>query len=437
MSHLLIRQAQCYRSGEWKRTDVRVREGVIVAIGDRLPVEHGVETVIEADGKALLPGLIDMHVHLREPGFEGKETIATGSRAAARGGFTTIAAMPNTQPAIDSGDKIREQLARAKKDAVVKVHFYGAITKGLAGKELADFKEMKDAGALALTDDGVGIQTAGQMEAAMKRAVQWDLPIVAHCEDDSLAGAGVIHEGHAASRLGLPGIPGEAEAVHVARDALLAGRTGARYHVCHVSSAASVQAIRDAKSRGVRISAEVTPHHLVLTEDDIAEDDAAYKMNPPLRSTHDRAALMTGLLDGTIDFIATDHAPHEVEEKARGFLHAPFGVIGLETAFPLLYTRLVKPGLMRLEELVARMSAIPAACFNLEGGSVAEGQAADLTLVDLDKERVVDPSDFYSQSTNSPFVGWRLAGWPVWTMVDGRIVYDARKQGEMTDAETS
>lgn len=426
--NLLIRQARCYRSGEWKRTDVRVREGLIVAIGDRLQVGHEDETVIAAEGKTLLPGLIDMHVHLREPGFEAKETVATGSRAAARGGFTTIAAMPNTQPVTDTGDKIRQQLTRAKEDAVVKVHFYGAITKGLEGKELTDFKEMKAAGALGLTDDGVGIQTAGQMAAAMNRAAEWDLPIVAHCEDETLAGTGVIHDGQVVSRLDLPGIPGEAEAVHVARDALLAERTGARYHVCHVSSAASVRAIRDAKSRGVRITAEVTPHHLVLTEDDILEDDAAYKMNPPLRSAHDRAALIAGLLDGTIDFIATDHAPHEAVEKARGFLDAPFGIIGLETAFPLLYTRLVKPGLMRLEELVARMSTIPAACFNLQGGTIAEGQAADLTLVDLDRESEVDPSDFYSKSTNSPFIGWRLAGWPVWTMVEGRIVYDAKKK---------
>lgn len=427
MSHL-IRQANCYRSNEWRQTDVRVKDGKITAIEDRLDIEQ-TDDVIEAKGKTLLPGLIDVHVHLREPGFTAKETIASGSRAAARGGFTTIAAMPNTAPVTDTGEKIKQQTLMAKRDAVVKVRFYGAITEGLQGRKLTDFSALKQAGAFALTDDGVGIQSAGHMLTAMERAQALDLPIVAHCEDNSLAGKGVVHDGAIAERLGVPGIPGEAESAHIVRDALLAERTGVHYHVCHVSSASSVQAIREAKQRGVHITAEVTPHHLVLTEDDIPGDDALFKMNPPLRSKRDRAMLIAGLLDGTIDFIATDHAPHEREEKARGFLASPFGIVGLETAFPLMYTRLVKAGLLTLEQLVERMSTIPAACFGLPGGVIERGAAADLTLVDLDKEAIVDPVAFYSKSRNTPFANWRLQGWPVWTMVDGRVVYDEAKGG--------
>nr|WP_149027099.1 dihydroorotase [Novibacillus thermophilus] len=424
----MIRQAKCYRSGEWILTDVRVDDGIITSVGDRLPTGDEDE-IVEANGKTLLPGLIDVHVHLREPGFEEKETIASGSRAAARGGFTTIAAMPNTEPVTDTADLVREQYRKAGKEAVVNVHFYGAITEGLRGEELTDFQALKEAGAFALTDDGVGIQSAGQMLAAMERAKEVGLTVVAHCEDNSLADRGVMHDGEKASRLGLPGIPAEAEAAHIVRDALLAERTGVHYHVCHVSSAASVQAIREAKQRGVHMTAEVTPHHLVLTEDDIPGDNALYKMNPPLRSARDRSALMAGLLDGTIDFIATDHAPHETAAKRRGFRGAPFGVIGLETAFPLLYTRLVLTGFLTLEQLVKRMSTAPAACFGLPGGVICEGAQADLTLVDLEREETVDPAAFYSKSENTPFCGWRLTGWPVWTMVGGQVVYDEAQGG--------
>lgn len=419
----LIRQAKCFRSGEWTETDVRVVDGKIVDMADRLEVAND-DVIIEATGKTLLPGLVDVHVHLREPGFENKETIRTGSMAAARGGFTTIAAMPNTDPVTDSADQISRQIARATDEAVVNVHFYGAITYGLQGEELTNFNALKAAGAFALTDDGVGIQTAEQMLQAMERAQAIGLPIVAHCEDNTLAGNGVMHDGTVAARLGLPGIPAEAESTHIVRDALLAERTGVHYHVCHVSSASSVQAIREAKRRGVHITAEVTPHHLVLTEDDIPTDDANYKMNPPLRSQRDRSALIAGLLDGTLDFIATDHAPHTPDEKSDGFLNSPFGIVGLETAFPLLYSKLVQTGLLSLEQLVERMSAIPATCFGLDAGVLKIGAAADLTLVDLQKEATVTPSSFFSKSENTPFTGWKLAGWPVWTMVNGRIVYD-------------
>lgn len=424
----LIRQAKCYRTGEWRVMDVRVAGGTIAAIADHLEA-RGEDEVIDAAGKALLPGLIDVHVHLREPGFTDKESIATGSKAAARGGFTTIAAMPNTHPVTDSGEKIRKLAAKAKADAVVKVHFYGAITEGLRGEALTDFHELKEAGVFALTDDGAGIQSAGHMLHAMERAQALGLTIAAHCEDNSLAGSGVMHDGPRARRLGFPVIPGEAEAVHIARDALLAERTGVHYHVCHVSSAQSVEVIREAKRRGVHMTAEVTPHHLVLTDEDIPGDDASYKMNPPLRSARDRAALIAGLLDGTIDFIATDHAPHTKGEKARGFLDAPFGIVGLETAFPLMYTTLVQPGLLTLEALVERMSATPAACFGLAGGVIDIGAPADLTLVDLNKTARVDPARFYSKGENTPFADWKLAGWPVWTMVNGQVIYDEAQGG--------
>lgn len=424
---ILIRRAKCYRSDKWKKTDIRVVKGKILRIAERLEPLKG-ETVMDAAGKVLLPGLIDVHVHLREPGDEAKETIFTGSKAAARGGFTTIAAMPNTNPVADTAKKIKWLLAKAESEAIVNVHFYAAITQGLQGENLTKFHELKEAGAFALTDDGVGIQTAGQMLAAMRRAKALGFPIVAHCEDNSIAGNGVMHEGKVAERFGFPGIPEEAEAVHIVRDAFLAERTGVHYHVCHVSSASSVEAIREAKKRGIHVTAEVTPHHLVLTEDDIPGDDANFKMNPPLRSERDRLALIAGLLDGTIDFIATDHAPHTEAEKAGGFLHSPFGIIGLETAFPLMYTTLVKSGLMRLEQLVQRMSTIPAACFGLEGGAIREGAAADLTLVDLQKEQKVVPALFDSKSKNSPFLNWPLIGWPVWTMVNGRVVYDEMEE---------
>ncbi len=420
---VLIKQANCYLEGKWRRVDVHVQNGVIAAIGNRLDV-RGTEFVA-AEGLTLLPGLIDVHVHLREPGFTAKETIASGSRAAARGGFTTIAAMPNTSPVTDTPQKIREQVEQADRDAVVKVLFYAAITHGLAGEALTDCGGLKRAGAFALTDDGVGVQSAQKMMQAMEQARATGLPLVAHCEDNSLAGDGVVHDGEVAKRLNLPAIPGEAEAAHVARDAVLAARTGVHYHVCHVSSAASVAAIRAAKQYGVHITAEVTPHHLVLTEADIPGDDARYKMNPPLRAAEDRAALIAALLDGTIDMIATDHAPHETAEKARGFRQAPFGIVGLETAFPLLYTRLVKTGVLALEQLVQRMSTIPAERFGLPGGHVRVGAVADLTLVDLKRCARVDASTFYSKSENTPFADWELQGWPVWTMVDGEIVYDA------------
>lgn len=427
---ILIRQATCFLLGKWQTVDVRIADGKIVKIGSDLDV-YEAESVIEADGLTLLPGFVDPHVHLREPGFTDKETIATGSRAAARGGFTAIAAMPNTDPVTDSPDKIRRQQEIAQQ-AMVKVHFYAAITEGLAGERLTDAFALKDSGAFALTDDGVGIQTARQMLHAMERAHAAHLSVVAHCEDNSLAGDGVVHDGEVSARLHLPSIPGEAESAHIVRDALLAEKTGAHYHVCHVSSASSVQAIREAKQRGIRITAEVTPHHLVLTEDDIAHNDARFKMNPPLRSQRDRAALIAGLLDGTIDFIATDHAPHTTAEKGQGFLKSPFGIVGLETAFPLMYTRLVKTGLFTLTDLVASMSTKPAACFGLTGGRIAEGVPADLTMVDLRKEMEVDPTSFYSKGRNTPFTDWMLHGWPVWTMVDGRVVYDEAQGGMIT-----
>jgi dihydroorotase len=380
-------------------------------------------TVIWADGKLVCPGLIDMHVHLREPGFEQKETIESGCRAAARGGFTTIAPMPNTNPVTDSPDKIKEVIDRAKKTGLARVLPYGAITVGQRGEELTDMAGMKKAGAIGVTDDGVGVQSAKMMKEAMKKAVAEDLPVVAHCEDDTLAKGGCVHEGVFAKKHGLTGIPSSAEAIHVGRDILLAEETGAHYHVCHISTQASVRLVREAKARGQKVTAEVTPHHLLLCDEDIPGPDPNWKMNPPLRSKEDRQALIEGLKDGSIDFIATDHAPHTVEEKQAGIEQAPFGIVGLETAFPLLYTHLVIKGVLTLHELVDKMTLKPAQVFRLPYGRLVEGGPADITVIDLDREKVIDPKNFASKGRNTPFAGWKLKGWPVLTILDGKVTW--------------
>src|SRR5699024_2808576 len=301
-------------------------------------IDASADDEIDCDGKLLLPGFIDVHIHLREPGGEHKETIETGTRAAARGGYTTVCSMPNTNPVPDSVQEVEKLFERIEESASVRVLPYAAITRGLKGEERTNITERSKTGGVAFIDDGVGIQTAGQMYEAMKEAAENDMPIVAHCEDNSILYGGVVHEGDVSKRLDLPGILNACEAVQIARDVLLAEKANCHYHVCHVSTKESVRVIRDAKKARIRATAEVTPHHLLLTEDDIKEDDANFKMNPPLRSKADREALLEGLLDGTIDFVATDHAPHAEDEKAFGMLEAPFGIVGLETAFSLLYT---------------------------------------------------------------------------------------------------
>jgi len=311
-------------------------------------VQSEADKVVDCKQHLVLPGFIDVHVHLREPGGEHKETIKTGTEAATRGGFTTVCAMPNTTPVPDCREHLQKLLKQIDKDAVVRVLPYASITEGLSGKKRTNIEELTSLGAFAFTDDGKGIQTADFMLKAMKDAQLADAPIVAHCEDNSLVYGGVVHDGSVSRRLHIPGIPSVSESVQIARDVLLAEETGCHYHVCHVSTKESVRVIRDAKRAGINVTAEVTPHHLLLNEDDVIKDNPNFKMNPPLRAKEDQKALLEGFLDGTIDLIATDHAPHAEDEKAKGIIEAPFGIVGLETAFPLLYTHLVENGSMTL-----------------------------------------------------------------------------------------
>jgi dihydroorotase len=380
-------------------------------------------TVIDLTGKLVSPGFIDVHVHFREPGFEHKETIQTGSLSAARGGYTAVACMPNTRPVIDTVETVEYIKNKAEEAGLVRVLPYGCISKGELGKELTDFAALKEAGVFAFTDDGVGVQSAQMMKDAMSLAVSLNMPIVAHCEDDTMISGAPVTEGEFAKQHGLKGLPNESEAIHVGRDILLAEATGVHYHVCHVSTEQSVRLIRQAKQLGLRVTTEVCPHHLLLSDEDIPGLDANWKMNPPLRSPRDVVAMIEALEDGTIDMIVTDHAPHSSEEKARGMQLAPFGIVGLETAFPLLYTKFVVTGRWSLQFLLDKMTWHPARVFNLPWGRIAEGQEADLTVIDLDKEKAIDPDDFLSKSRNTPFAGWNCKGWPVMTMVAGKVVW--------------
>ncbi len=410
---------------ELEKYHVRIENGTIAewVHGSIAPDTAGAE-VIDASGKLISPGLIDMHVHLREPGFEYKETIASGTESAAKGGFTTIAPMPNTRPVMDTPETIKFVTDKAKTEGVVRVLPYAAITKNELGRELTDFPALKEAGAIGFTDDGVGVQNAQMMKNAMALAKSLDMPIIAHCEDDSLVEGAAVSEGNFARKHGLKGIPNESEAIHVGRDILLSEATGVHYHVCHVSTEQSVRLLRLGKSVGVNVTAEVCPHHLLLSDEDIPDSmDANWKMNPPLRTPKDVEACIQGLEDGTIDIIVTDHAPHSEEEKARGMARAPFGIVGFETAFPLLYTKFVKTGRWTLEFLLAKMTRIPAQVFRLPYGTMKPGAPADLILIDLENEREVDPATFLTKGRNTPFTGWKLYGWPVLTMVNGKVVW--------------
>ncbi|GGN96407.1 dihydroorotase [Saccharibacillus kuerlensis] len=421
--------------GQMQRSDILIQNGKVLAIlasgsykaADQRLIENGsgTMTVYDAQGKLVTPGLIDMHVHLREPGFEHKETIESGARSAAQGGFTTIACMPNTKPVTDNPDTVKLVLDKAKEANLVNVLPYAAITKNELGRELTDFEALKAAGAIGFTDDGVGVQNAQMMKDAMTKAAELGMPVIAHCEDDSLVKGLYVSEGNFAKKHGIKGIPNESEAIHVGRDVLLAEATGVHYHVCHVSTEQSIRLIRLAKSIGVKVTAEVCPHHLVLSDEDIPGMDSNWKMNPPLRTPRDVAACIEALEDGTIDIIVTDHAPHSEEEKAKGMQLAPFGIVGFETAFPLLYTEFVKTGRWNLDFLVRRMTQDPARVFGLASGKLEVGAAADLTVIDLELEKAVDPNEFASKGRNTPFTGRRLSGWPVVTFVAGRAVFGA------------
>ncbi|MCM3767990.1 dihydroorotase [Neobacillus niacini] len=408
--------------GHIKQSDILIENGIIVKIDKN--IEKDADRKIDASGLLVSPGFIDLHVHLREPGGEKKETIATGTMAAARGGFTTIANMPNTRPVPDTKSNMDDLQKRIHATAKVRVLPYASITTRQLGQELTDFEALKEAGAFAFTDDGVGVQSAGMMLAAMKRAANLDMAIVAHCEDNTLINKGCVHEGTFSKQHGLNGIPSVCESVQIARDVLLAEAAGCHYHVCHISTKESVRVVRDAKRAGIKVTAEVSPHHLLLSEDDIPGLDTNFKMNPPLRGAEDREALIAGLLDGTIDFIATDHAPHTDSEKSEGMVLAPFGIVGLETAFPLLYTHFVVNEIISLQQLIEYLTRKPAAAFNLPYGNIAEGAPADIVLLDLNEEQEIDPKKFLSKGKNTPFAGWSCKGWPVLTIAHGQIVWE-------------
>ncbi len=403
--------------------DVLIVDGVVEAVGTDLEAPEGAE-ILDATGKVVIPGLIDIHVHLREPGQEWKETVASGTRAAAAGGFTAVACMANTQPTNDCRSVTEHIVEEARRAACARVYPLGAISKGLAGRELAEFGDMAKAGAVAVSDDGKPVENAELMRRAFDYARHFDLPVVQHAQDMEVSGDGVMHEGEFSARLGVPSIPAIAEDLMVARDLLLLEETGGRYHVQHLSSGRSVELIKQAKERGLAVSCEVSPHHLLLTDEDVwkAGLDPNIKMNPPLRSAADRDALVAGLLDGTIDCIASDHAPHHPDEKQLDFSAAPFGIVGLETMVSLILDRFVRSGHIDLARFVELLSTVPAQLMGLPGGSLAPGSIGDVTLLDLECKITVDAGSFESLSRNTPFDGWTLAGAPAGTVVSGRII---------------
>ena len=408
--------------------DVLIEDAKIARVGPRLTAPTDAR-VIEAAGKWVCPGFIDMHVHLREPGHEYKETVATGTRAAAAGGFTAVCCMANTEPVNDNRAVTDYIRAKAESEGVVRVYPIGAVTRGLGGKELAELAELAEAGCVAFSDDGRCVMNAELYRRAMEYTLPFGAAVISHAEDHTLARAGSMHEGVVSTELGVPGIPAAAEDVMVARDIVLAELTGAHVHIAHLSTAGAVRLVRDAKARGVRVTAEVTPHHLVLTDEAVRSWDANMKMAPPLRTKRDVEALIEALADGTIDAVATDHAPHALSEKEGEFDHAANGVVGLETAVCVLLDRLVKPGVLSVATLVSRLSCDPARLLRLPGGSLGAGAPADVTLIDPDAPITVNPAAFKSKSRNTAFAGWKLTGGPWKTIVGGKTVWELSPEG--------
>lgn len=422
MLRYVLSGANVFLKNKFVRSDILVENGIVADIAPSLSCASGA-SVYELNNCVIFPGLIDVHVHTREPGFSYKETIKSGTLAAAHGGYGTICPMPNLSPCPDCMENLEKELEIIRRDAAIKAVPYGAITKGQAGAELADMGSMANFVA-AFSDDGRGVQNDFLMESAMRRAKKLGKIIAAHCEDNSLLRGGYIHDGEYARAHGHRGICSESEWRPIARDIELAKKTGAPYHVCHVSTKESVALIRAAKADGVDVTCETAPHYLLLCDADLKEE-GRFKMNPPIRSESDREALLEGIADGTIDMIATDHAPHSKEEKSRGLEKSLMGVVGLETAFPLLYTYLVKKGVITLEKLVALMSAAPGARFGL-GGRIEVGSAADLCVYDLEKRYTIDPKDFLSMGKSTPFEGWKVCGKCILTMVNGKIAWEDR-----------
>ncbi|HKZ07640.1 MAG TPA: dihydroorotase [Methylomirabilota bacterium] len=399
--------------------DVLVTDGKIAKVGAGLKAPDGA-AVVDAAGKVVCPGFIDIHVHLREPGFEYKETIASGTRAAAAGGFTAVAAMANTFPVNDNRAVTDYILAKARVEGCVRVYPIGAVTRGLKGEELAEMGEQAEAGCVAFSDDGKCVMNAEVYRRAMEYALPFGVPIISHAEDCHLAHKGVMNEGLVSTELGLAGQPAAAEDVMVARDILLAELTGAHLHIAHISTAGAVRMVREARARGVRVTAEVTPHHLVMTDEAVRDYDPNTKMAPPLRGKRDVEACLEALGDGTIDCVATDHAPHALSDKEGEFAEAANGVVGLETAVPVLLDRLVRQGRLDLPVLVARFTSGPARLLNLPGGRLSLGSPADITVLDLERAWTVEPRHLLSRSKNTPFAGWSGTGAPVLALVGGR-----------------
>ena len=427
VTDLLIEDGKVTRIGDDLNFPAPLRREVSMAVGDEGDVSTDESMTIDASGCWVMPGLVDLHVHLRDPGFTYKEDIGTGSEAGARGGYTTICAMPNTRPVIDTPDKLNYVRFKAAALSPIHVMQIGAITKGQKGEELADISGMVDAGAPAISEDGKSVMNALLAMEAFREAARLNIPVCAHCEDKNLVNGGVVNDDANAVRLKLPGISNATEDVICARDLVLAAQTGAHLHLCHVSTKSSVEMIRVAKAHGVHVTAEVCPHHFSLTSDDIPRDNPQYKMNPPLRTPEDRDALIEGLKDGTIDCIATDHAPHAVNEKFGSMKTSAFGIVGLETAAALTITKLVEPGILTPLDMARVMSTGPARAFDLMNqygdGKIAVGNPADITIIDPAREWVIDKRRFASKGTNTPFDGWKVRGRVRWTICEGEVVF--------------
>ena len=404
--------------------DILIENGIIVRTDKDIPIENN--DIIDASGCFVMPGLVDLHVHFREPGFEYKETIKTGSMAAARGGVTSVFPMPNTKPVIDSVDMLNQVKDIVKRDSVVNVYQVAAVTKGQFGDEPTDIEALKAAGCKAISEDGKSVMNSNVYREAMKAAAKCDITVMAHCEDKNLVNGGALNESAKSCELGVKGITNAVEDVIAARDILLAKETGCRLHLCHCSTADSVRMIAEAKKDGLRVSGEVCPHHFTLCDEDIPGDNSDYKMNPPLRSRADVEALREGLRNGTMEVISTDHAPHSAEEKAKPVANAPFGITGLETSLCLTYTELVLTGILTPMQMVEKMSYNPARIAGIDRGTLLPGKAADITIMNPDEEFVIDRRDFVSKGKNTPFDGRKAKGIVEYTLVGGKIVYSRR-----------
>ena len=420
---MIIRNGNVVLKNSVEKKDILVQDNKIVKIADCIPANG--EQEIDASGKYIFPGLIDMHVHLREPGFERKEDIESGAKAAVKGGFTQICCMPNTSPVTDNKVVVTYIKARAKEVDLCKIHPIGAITKGSKGEEMAGIAGMKKAGAVAISDDGVAVKNARLMRLAMEYAKGFDMLCLCHCEDKDLVDGGVVHEGLSATIAGLRGIPRAAEDVIIAREISLAETLDTPVHICHVSTYSGVRMIRDAKKAGIKVTAETCPHYFSVTDEIIRTYDTNTKVNPPIREEIDKQAIIEGLKDGTLDCIVTDHAPHHFDDKNVEYNLAAFGISGIETSFGFAITYLYKAGVLNLNEIADRMSGAPARILGLDGGEIKEGGVADLMIADLDEKWVVDPQKFVSKGKNSPFGGYELFGAVKYTIVDGVVKYQA------------